>query len=111
MPFRISLLLSCALGFFVQVADAAEGRLIATGGASSIEGAAGGGITPWAVLAGYGEKGEWGTDLFATHIDLPDYTLDVVGMAVAYDNRLEVSYAHQRFDLGSLVGKLHLSDN
>ena len=28
----------------------ADGRLLATGGASSLEGAAGGGITPWAVL-------------------------------------------------------------
>ena len=31
---------------------AADGRLLATGGASSLEGAAGVGITPWAVLAG-----------------------------------------------------------
>ncbi|WP_397451627.1 DUF3034 family protein [Pseudomonas sp. NA-150] len=92
-------------------AHADQGRLIATGGASSIDGAAGGGITPWAVLAGYGEKGEWGTDVFATHIDLKDYKLDVVGMAAAYDNRIEVSYAHQRFDLGSLVSKLHLPDD
>src|SRR5471032_477516 len=111
MPIRISLLLSCALGFFVQVADAAEGRLIATGGASSIEGSAGGGITPWAVLAGYGEKGEWGSSVFATHVDLPDYKLDVAGLAFAYDNRVEVSYAHQRFDLGTLVHKLSLPDD
>ena len=37
---------------------------MATGGATSIEGAAGGGITPWAVLAGYGERGEWAGDVF-----------------------------------------------
>jgi hypothetical protein len=37
-----------------------NGRLLATGGVSSLEGAAGGGITPWAVLAGYGEAGKPG---------------------------------------------------
>lgn len=111
MAYRFCLALGCVVGFCAGAVQADDGRLIATGGASSIEGAAGGGITPWAVLAGYGEKGEWGTDLFATHIDLPDYKLDAVGMAVAYDNRVELSYAHQRFDLGSLVSKLHLPDD
>lgn len=97
----------CAMGYGPS-ADAEQGRLIATGGASSIEGAAGGGITPWAVLAGYGEQGEWGSSVFATRVDLPDYRLDVAGLAVSYDNRIEFSYARQRFDLGSLVHKLGL---
>jgi hypothetical protein len=92
-------------------ACAEQGRLIATGGASSIEGSAGGGIIPWAVLAGYGEQGEWGANAFATHVDLPDYTLDVAGMAATYGNRVELSYAHQRFDLGSLVNKFSLPDD
>ncbi|MBD8622743.1 MULTISPECIES: DUF3034 family protein [unclassified Pseudomonas] len=88
-----------------------EGRLLATGGASSIDGAAGGGITPWAVLSGYGEQGEWGATAFATRVDLPDYRLDVAGMAASYDNRIEFSYARQRFDLGSLVHKLGLPED
>lgn len=100
----------CAMGYGPS-ADAEQGRLIATGGASSIEGAAGGGITPWAVLAGYGEQGEWGSSVFATRVDLPDYRLDVAGLAVSYDNRIEFSYARQRFDLGSLVHKLGLPED
>lgn len=100
----------CAMGYGPS-ADADQGRLIATGGASSIEGAAGGGITPWAVLAGYGEQGEWGSSVFATRVDLPDYRLDVAGLAVSYDNRIEFSYARQRFDLGSLVHKLGLPED
>lgn len=100
----------CAMGYG-PAADAEQGRLIATGGASSIEGAAGGGITPWAVLAGYGEQGEWGSSVFATRVDLPDYRLDVAGLAVSYDNRIEFSYARQRFDLGSLVHKLGLPED
>ena len=111
MPCRYSLLLGCLLGLFEQTVLADQGRLIATGGASSLEGASGGGITPWAVLAGYGEQGEWGGNVFATHVDLPDYRLDVVGLAVAFDNRVEVSFARQRLDLGSLVSKFHLPED
>ncbi|WP_349969823.1 DUF3034 family protein [Pseudomonas caspiana] len=108
---KTSVVLSCVLSAFIPFAEADNGRLIATGGASSIEGAAGGGITPWAVLTGYGEQGEWGTSVFATHVDLPDYTLDVAGMSVAYDNRVELSYAHQRFDLGTLQKDLSLPED
>ncbi|MDE1168022.1 MAG: DUF3034 family protein [Pseudomonas sp.] len=111
MKFRVSFVLcSLALGWVAPVL-ADQGRLLATGGASSIEGAAGGGITPWAVLAGYGEQGEWGATVFGTTVNLPDYRLDVVGMAASYDNRIEVSYARQRFDLGSLVHKLGLPED
>jgi len=99
------------LGMFTSTALAGEGRLLATGGASSLEGAAGGGITPWAVLAGYGEKGEWGADVFATRVETADYRLDVAGMAVAYDNRIELSYARQRLDLGNLARNLSLPEN
>lgn len=99
------------LGMFTAAALASEGRLLATGGASSLEGAAGGGITPWAVLAGYGEKGEWGADVFATRVETGDYRLDVAGLAVAYDNRIELSYARQRFDLGNLARNLSLPEN
>lgn len=111
MMLRFSSLL-CALACFSAAPVLADdGRLIATGGASNIEGAAGGGITPWAVLAGYGEQGEWGATAFATTVNLPDYRLDVAGVAASFDNRIELSYARQRFDLGSLVHKLNLPEN
>lgn len=93
------------------LANAQAGRLLATGGATSIEGTAGGGITPWAVLAGYGERGEWGGDVFATRVETGDYRLDVGGVAFAFDNRLELSFARQRFDLGSLARDLSLPEN
>lgn len=111
MAYKYSVVMGCLLGAFVHVAEADNGRLIATGGASSIEGAAGGGITPWAVLSGYGEQGEWGASAFATHVDLPDYALDVAGMSVTYGNRVELSYAHQRFDLGTLQRNLSLPED
>ncbi|MBA1293514.1 DUF3034 family protein [Pseudomonas lurida] len=108
---RLSLLIGCVAALNVPAALADNGRLIATGGASSLEGAAGGGITPWAVLSGYGEQHEWGATAFATTVNLPDYRLDVAGLALAYDNRVEVSFARQRFDLGTLVHKLNLPDD
>ena len=111
MTCRSLSLMACVLGAFAPLALADNGRLLATGGASSIEGPAGGGITPWAVLTGYGEQGEWGGSVFATHLDLPDYTLDVAGMSVAYGNRVELSYAHQRFDLGTLQHQFSLPDD
>ncbi|WP_421681715.1 DUF3034 family protein [Stutzerimonas urumqiensis] len=92
-------------------AQAGDGRLLATGGATSLEGAAGGGITPWAVLAGYGERGEWGAHAFGTRVETGDYRLDVAGLAVAYGNRIELSYARQRFDLGNLARGLRLPEN
>ncbi|MFI8744657.1 DUF3034 family protein [Pseudomonas sp. NPDC077186] len=99
------------LGLCCELAAAGDGRLLATGGATSLEGAAGGGIMPWAVLAGYGERGEWGADLFATRVETGDYRLDVAGVAAAYGNRIELSYARQRFDLGTLARDLRLPDN
>lgn len=94
-----------------SLAVADQGRLLATGGASSLEGAAGGGITPWAVLSGYGERGEWGADVFATRVETADYRLDVAGVAASFDNRVELSYARQRFDLGNLARGLNLPQN
>jgi hypothetical protein len=98
------------LGLF-SCLSLADGRLLATGGASSIDGSAGGGITPWAVLAGYGERGEWGADVFATRVETGDYRLDVAGIAASFDNRIELSYARQRFDLSTLARNLNLPEN
>jgi hypothetical protein len=109
MRFLRALLLAACCTPMLAYAD--EGRLLAMGGATSVEGAAGGGITPWAVLAGYGERGEWGGDVFATRVETGDYRLDVAGVAFAFDNRLELSFARQRFDLGTLARDLALPEN
>ncbi|MDH0141715.1 DUF3034 family protein [Aquipseudomonas alcaligenes] len=98
-------------GLLPALAGAEQGRLLATGGATSIDGAAGGGILPWAVIAGYGEEGEWGGSSFLTRVETGDYRLDVGGLALSYGNRVELSYARQRFDLGTLARDLNLPDN
>jgi hypothetical protein len=85
-------------------------RILATGGATQIEGQAGGGIVPWAVLAGYGSSGEVGASGFYTHVELSDYALDAYGVALSIDNRVELSLARQEFDLGTLGEALGLPD-
>ncbi|CCF67794.1 putative uncharacterized protein [Xanthomonas citri pv. punicae str. LMG 859] len=90
---------------------AGDGRLLATGGVSMIEGSSGGGIVPWATLSGYGTRDELGTVAFATHVDSGDYRLDVQGAAFTVGNRLELSLARQRLDLGTLQDRLGLPWN
>lgn len=81
----------------------AGGRLLATGGVSQIEGAAGGGIVPWALIAGYGTRDEVGATAFYSHLDISDFRLQSAGVAIGVHDRLEISYARQRMGLGSTV--------
>ncbi len=83
-------------------ANAADGRLIATPGATQIEGSAGGGLVPWAVLSSYAVDDEIGATAFATRVNVSDYTLDSYGIAATWHNRIELSLARNRFDLGTL---------
>ncbi len=83
-----------------------SGKLLLTSGVSSIDGAAGGGLTPWAVIGGYGTRGEIGASAFATRVDTRDYALNDYGVAVGYDERIELSLAHQDFDTGPVAGAL-----
>ncbi len=99
-------ILLCVSG--VGAAQAGDGRLLATGGATQIEGAAGGGIVPWAVIAGYGTREQHGGTAFYSRVDTGDYALDSYGVAYGFGNRLEVSLASQRFDLGTLQRRLAL---
>ena len=89
-------------------ATAGDGRLLATGGATQFEGSAGGGLVPWAVLSGYGTDTQNGGTAFATRVDTGDYSLDAAGVAYTFRNRVELSYARQRFGLGELQRRLSL---
>lgn len=78
------------------------GKLLATGGVSMVEGAGGGGITPWALITGYGTRDSWGGNAHATRIETQDYSLDTYGVAVGIGDRVELSLARQDFK-GSLA--------
>jgi hypothetical protein len=82
------------------------GKLLLTGGVSSIDGAAGGGLTPWALTGGYGTAGEVGGSAFGTRVKTRDYAMNAYGVALAYGDRVELSVARQDFDTGPVAGAL-----
>jgi hypothetical protein len=78
------------------------GKLTATGGVSQLEGAGGGGLTPWALITGYGSRDSWGGNVHVTSVRTQDYALDTAGIALGIKDRVELSLARQRFR-GSLA--------
>jgi hypothetical protein len=74
-----------------------QGKLLATGGVSQLEGAGGGGLTPWALITGYGTRDSWGANAHATRVQTQDYSLTSVGVAVGLVDRVELSLASQDF--------------
>lgn len=93
--------LLCAAGAAAQ-ARPDMGKFLATGGVSQLEGAAGGGIAPWALIGGYGTRDSYGANLHTTRVRTQDYGLASYGVAVGIADRVELSLATQRFE-GSLA--------
>jgi hypothetical protein len=77
-------------------------RLWATGGVTTIEGSAGGGLVPWALLGSYASDEEWGGTVAISRAEVDDYTLAVIGAGLNWNNRVEVTFARQTLDLSSL---------
>lgn len=84
------------------------GKLLLTGGVSTIEGSGGGGIATWATVTGYGEEDGIGGNAHATFVDLPDYQFRTAGVAVGLWDRVELSAARQEFDTGETGALLGL---
>lgn len=103
--------MACALSFVMGAAIAApasaqtggmdnvSGRLLLTGGVSQVEGAAGGGLTPWALIGGYGTRDQFGGTAYFTRVETDDFALDSFGALVAISNRVEFSVSQQQFNL------------
>ena len=87
---------------FASSGLAASGKLLATPGVSQVEGSAGGGIVPWAQLAGYASDDEIAINGFCSRADVSDYSLDVCGAQLNIYDRVEFSYAEQRFEVPAL---------
>lgn len=90
------------------MAQAGGGKLLLTGGVSSIDGAAGGGLTPWALTGSYAAEGEWGATAFVSRARTGDYGLTVTGAALAWSDRLELSIARQDFNVADNLAPLGL---
>ncbi|HET7301448.1 MAG TPA: DUF3034 family protein [Oleiagrimonas sp.] len=90
--------------------EATGGKLLLTGGVTEIGGAAGGGLTPWAVIGGYETSDQIGANAFYTRVNLPAYHLDDYGAMVGFYNRVELSVAKQRFNTEKVGDALGLGD-
>lgn len=91
-----------ALLLLTQTTLAGEGKLLATAGLTQLEGSGGGGIVPWATVAGYDSEDEFSVAAFSTQVNLDDYRLNAWGVSVGIYDRIEISAARQTFDLTSL---------
>ncbi|MEO8385069.1 MAG: DUF3034 family protein [Betaproteobacteria bacterium] len=93
----------CTIWLATDSTAIAGERLLATGGVSQIEGAAGGGLVPWAVIAGDGTRDQIGATAFHTNIEIDDFRLKSSGIAVGVHDRVELSLTRQLFSLGTTV--------
>ncbi|MBC7684672.1 MAG: DUF3034 family protein [Bdellovibrionales bacterium] len=93
----LSMLVLLACGAACAQSRPDTGKLLATGGVSQLEGAGGGGLSPWALITGYGTRDSWGANAHYTGVRTQDYALDAAGVAVGIADRVELSFAQQRF--------------
>ena len=77
----------------------ANGKLLATPGVSQVEGSAGGGLVPWAQLAGYATEDEVAASAFCSQANVKDFQLNSCGGQVNLYDRLELSFAKQTFNV------------
>jgi hypothetical protein len=90
------------------VAPAATGKLVLTGGVSSIDGAAGGGLTPWAVIGSQATEGQVGATLHLTRLSTQRYGFTAMGAALGLYDRVELSVARQELNAGAAVPSARL---
>ena len=91
----------------VALADMpSSNKLLLTGGVSQVEGAAGGGLTPWALIGGYGTNNEVGGNVHYTYVKSNDFKLDSYGFTLGLFDRVEFSVAQQDFDVSNLRKKV-----
>lgn len=105
------LILGCSCGGITSASAQAanvSGRLLLTGGVSQVEGAAGGGLSTWAVIGGYGTQNQIGGTGYYTKVTLDDFNLTSFGGAIGINNRVELSVAQQKFDLEQVGAALGL---
>jgi hypothetical protein len=101
---RVCVAMFCgALVFMPQASNAASNRLLATGGVMQVEGSAGGGAVPWALIAGLGTDEQTGASAFCTRLRSQKFDLRSCGLAVGVRDRIEVSYARQEFGLDEII--------
>jgi hypothetical protein len=102
-----------ALGAAIVLAPGAHAgsRLLATGGVAQIEGSAGGGLAPWALIAGLGSDRQIGASASCTRVEPQDFTLDTCALSVGIRDRVELSVSRQTFDASSVIPDTDITQN
>lgn len=83
------------------------GKLVLTNGISTLEGASGGGLAGWAVIAGNETRDGIGAQASATVTEVESYDVRIVSAAIGFFDRVELSYARQNFntnEIGAALG-------
>jgi hypothetical protein len=115
-PFAIALA-AVALSGLVAVSPAAArpeyawgGKLDLTRGVTTVDGAAGGGIASWALIAGNETRDGIGGVASATAVRTHNYTLTSYAVGLGAWDRYEISLGGQDFDTGKTGGRLGLGN-
>lgn len=114
MKFISKILVGCFAAFSLTSPQAARaedlqpgGKLLLTNGITSLEGASGGGLTPWAVVAGNETDAGIGVSAHATAVELKSYDFQSAGIAAGLFDQVELSYSQHHFntnEIGALLG-------
>ncbi|WP_066481319.1 MULTISPECIES: DUF3034 family protein [unclassified Sphingomonas] len=103
--------LVAAIGLIAPSTATAEelrqgGKLVLTNGISTLEGASGGGIASWAVIAGNETRDGIGAQASVTVTEQRDYDVRVLSAAIGFFDRVELSYARQNINTNEIGGAL-----
>ena len=91
------ILATLTLFFLCTTSYAQNGKLLATSGVGPVEGGGGGGLIPWAMLAGYTTQDEIGFNATMSSANVKDYSLMTHGASVSFFDRTELSLSQLRF--------------
>lgn len=100
MKHTLSILTLALCACTMQTAFAATDKLLLTGGVTTVDGAAGGGISPWAVIGSNAAANQVGGTVSATRLKTTDYGLTAYGASIGFKERIELSLGTQDFDTG-----------
>lgn len=97
------LLMACCGNSVAAGIATGEGKLLATGAVTTIDGSAGGGIVPMAILSGYGTEEQHGGTFFASRAETSNFNLRAFGAAWSWKNRVEFSVSRQELDVSAFA--------
>ncbi len=108
-------LLAAGLTFGVAPVCAAQvhepgGKLLLTRGISTLEGAGGGALTPWALITGNETDRGIGASAHYSYVTLKDFDIESLGGAVGLYDRFEVSYSRMTLDTRDAGAALGLGE-